>query len=108
MALLRPTKVIPRRIATSVEDQRLIDDAMGTAPWKQWGTYVSARSWGTVREDYSTSGDAWNYFPHDHARSRAYRWGEDGIAGWCDSAQYLCFAPATSSTTAPASPHMST
>lgn len=60
--------------------------------WKYWGPYLSERSWGTVREDYSENGDAWRYFPHDHARSRAYRWNEDGIAGICDRNQYLCFA----------------
>ena len=58
--------------------------------WRRWGTYVSERQWGTVREDYSANGDAWNYFPHDHARSRAYRWGEDGIGGFCDEEQNLC------------------
>jgi len=58
-----------------------------SSPWRQWGTFVSERQWGTVREDYSADGDAWRYFPHDHARSRAYRWGEDGIGGWCDENQ---------------------
>src|ERR1700723_3808611 len=57
-----------------------------------WGPYVSERQWGTVREDYSATGDAWNYLPHDHARSRAYRWGEDGLAGISDEQQRLCFA----------------
>src|SRR5438270_8270966 len=60
--------------------------------WRRWGPYVSERQWGTVREDYSPHGTAWEYFPHDHARSRAYRWGEDGIAGICDDQQRLCFA----------------
>jgi hypothetical protein len=60
--------------------------------WKRWGPYVSERAWGTVREDYSGNGDAWGYFPHDHARSRAYRWNEDGLAGVCDDMQTLCFA----------------
>ena len=60
--------------------------------WKRWGPYVSERAWGTVREDYSPDGTAWEYFPHDHARSRAYRWNEDGIAGICDRHQILCFA----------------
>jgi hypothetical protein len=60
--------------------------------WKKWGPYLSERQWGTVREDYSEHGDAWNYFPHDHARSRAYKWGEDGIAGISDDKQILCFA----------------
>lgn len=63
-------------------------------PWKKWGPYLSERQWGTVREDYSDNGDAWNYFTHDHARSRAYRWGEDGLGGICDEHQILCFAVA--------------
>ena len=67
------------------------DDIFG---WRRWGPYVSDRSWGTVREDYSDDGDAWDYLPHDLARSKAYRWGEDGIAGICDRYQLLCFAPA--------------
>ena len=61
-------------------------------PDSLWGPYLSERQWGTVREDYSANGDAWNYFPHDHARSRAYRWGEDGLAGISDEEQRLCFA----------------
>src|ERR1700721_340493 len=60
------------------------------SPNALWGPYLSERQWGTVREDYSASGDAWNYFPHDHARSRAYRWGEDGLAEICDQEQRLC------------------
>src|SRR6202041_416802 len=60
--------------------------------WYRWGPYVSERQWGTVREDYSADGDAWNYLPHDHARSRAYRWGEDGLAGFCDDRQFLCLS----------------
>src|SRR4051794_2024203 len=60
--------------------------------WNRWGPFLAERAWGTVREDYSADGDAWNYFPHDHARSRAYRWNEDGIAGICDRHQILCFA----------------
>jgi len=63
----------------------------GKAPWKQWGPYLSERQWGTVREDYSDDGDAWNFFTHDHARSRAHRWGEDGL-GISDDTQHLCFA----------------
>ena len=59
--------------------------AVRNAHWKKWGPYLSERQWGTVREDYSAHGNAWEYFPHDHARSRAYRWGEDGIAGFCDA-----------------------
>jgi hypothetical protein len=69
------------------ERARLADPA-----WKRWGPYVSERSWGTVREDYSADGDAWGFFPHDHARSRAYRWNDDGLAGICDDAQTLCMA----------------
>jgi hypothetical protein len=74
------------------EHARLQEAREGTARWRKWGPYLSERQWGTVREDYSESGDAWNYFPHDHARSRAYRWGEDGLAGFCDEKQLLCFA----------------
>src|ERR1700756_1467787 len=61
-------------------------------PWKKWGPYLSERQWGTVREDYSQDGNAWSYFSHDQARSRAYHWGEDGLAGLCDDKQQLCFA----------------
>src|SRR6266496_4348425 len=60
--------------------------------WRKWGPYLSERQWGTVREDYSEHGEAWDYFPHDHARSRVYRWGEDGIAGISDEQQHICFA----------------
>ena len=74
------------------EHKRLEDARTGAAPWKAWGPYLSERQWGTVREDYSQDGDAWNYFPHEQARSRAYRWGEDGIAGVCDERQRLCLA----------------
>jgi hypothetical protein len=77
---------------TTPEHQRLEDARTGAAPWKAWGPYLSERQWGTVREDYSQGGDAWNYFTHDQARSRAYRWGEDGIAGLCDERQRLCLA----------------
>jgi hypothetical protein len=76
----------------NIEKQRLEDDRQGKAPWRKWGPYVSERQWGTVREDYSANGDAWDYLPHDHARSRAYRWGEDGLAGFCDDQQHLCLA----------------
>jgi len=61
-------------------------------PWKRWGPYLSERQWGAVREDYSRDGDAWKHFPHDQARSRAHRWGEDGLGGFCDDQQRLCFA----------------
>jgi hypothetical protein len=76
----------------STEATRLKDANEKSAPWKMWGPYLSERQWGTVREDYSDNGDAWNYFTHDQARSRAYRWGEDGIAGISDDKQKLCFA----------------
>src|SRR5207244_703504 len=76
-------------IPASVEQARLSSDG---ERWKGWGPYLSERQWGTVREDYSPHGNAWDYFPHDHARSRAYRWGEDGIAGFSDREQRLCFA----------------
>ncbi|MDR3534274.1 MAG: glucosidase [Rhodopila sp.] len=76
----------------TVEQQRLDDAQQQNVPWKKWGPYLSERQWGTVREDYSKGGDAWNYFTHDHARSRAYRWGEDGLAGISDNKQNLCFA----------------
>ena len=74
------------------EHARLEEARTGTAAWKKWGPYLSERQWGTVREDYSENGDAWNFFTHDHARSRAYRWGEDGIAGISDDKQRLCFS----------------
>jgi hypothetical protein len=76
------------------EDQRLAEANERQQRWRRWGPYVSERQWGTVREDYSADGDAWNYFPHDHARSRAYHWGEDGIGGFCDNRQRLCLAVA--------------
>jgi len=76
------------------ETKRLNEAREGTASWRKWGPYLSERQWGTVREDYSTDGNAWNYFTHDQARSRAYHWGEDGIAGISDDRQMLCFAPA--------------
>ena len=76
----------------NAETARLRAAAERRAHWKRWGPYLSERAWGTVREDYSASGDAWQYFPHDHARSRAYRWNEDGLAGICDSHQIICFA----------------
>src|SRR5947209_11551783 len=74
------------------EEQRLADAWERGAPWYRWGPYVSARQWGTVREDYSVDGAAWDFLPHDHARSRAYRWGEDGIFGISDDQSHLCFA----------------
>ncbi len=74
------------------EARRLEAAAARTEPWRRWGTYLSERQWGTVREDYSANGDVWAYFPHDHARSRAYRWGEDGLFGWTDEQCRLCFS----------------
>jgi hypothetical protein len=79
-------------VTPTPEHARLEEARTGAAPWKAWGPYLSERQWGTVREDYSGSGDAWNFFTHDQARSRAYRWGEDGIAGVSDSRQRLCLA----------------
>ena len=74
------------------ERARLLEVPKGRSPWRRWGPYLSERAWGTVREDYSATGEAWDFFPHDHARSRAYRWNEDGLAGICDDRQHLCFA----------------
>ncbi len=76
----------------TTEHKRLEDDAKGIENWKKWGPYLSERQWGTVREDYSKDGDAWNYFPYDMARIRAYRWGEDGIAGVSDDLQKMCLS----------------
>src|SRR2546423_2952653 len=74
------------------EHRRLEEATRRTAHWRRWGPYLSERQWGTVRDYYSPGGSAWEYFPHDHARSRAYRWGEDGLAGISDNHQRLCFA----------------
>src|SRR5829696_8725959 len=74
------------------EAARLAEDASRAQHWKRWGPYLAERQWGTVREDYSEDGNVWGYFPHDHARSRAYRWGEDGLLGICDRQARLCFA----------------
>jgi hypothetical protein len=76
----------------TAEHGRLAGTRARTVDWKAWGPYLSDRAWGTVREDYSDGGEAWTYFPHDHARSRVYRWNEDGLAGICDRGQFLCFA----------------
>ena len=76
------------------EKRRLVAAGRREAHWRRWGPYLSERAWGTVREDYSANGDAWSYFPFEHAHLRAFRWGEDGIAGICDNHQRLCFAPA--------------
>ena len=74
------------------EHIRLNEARLDKTPWRKWGPYLSERQWGTVREDYSENGDAWNYFTHDQARSRAYHWGEDGLGGFSDEKQRLCFA----------------
>src|SRR6478752_1079546 len=74
------------------EQARLDDVRAGRAAWRLWGPYLAERAWGTVREDYSADGDAWRYFPHEQARSRAYRWNEDGLLGVCDESQRLCLA----------------
>jgi len=78
----------------TAEHKRLVDSEARRADWKHWGPYLSERAWGTVREDYSATGEAWDYFPHDHARSRAYRWNEDGLGGICNRFQNLCMAVA--------------
>src|SRR5580704_211010 len=74
------------------QESRRLEEAGEGKAWRRWGPYLSERQWGTVREDYSKDGNAWNYFSHDQARSRAYRWGEDGLAGISDDRQNLCFA----------------
>jgi hypothetical protein len=76
----------------TTEEERLQESRERKKHWKRWGPYLSERAWGTVREDYSPYGTAWDYFPHDHARSKVYRWGEDGLGGICDRHQYICFA----------------
>ena len=81
-----------RERAKTVEELRLDEAKQKGMPWRKWGPYLSERQWGTVREDYSENGDAWNYFTHDQARSRAYHWGEDGLAGFSDDHQRLCFS----------------
>ena len=83
------------RPAMNAEQFRVDENNRREKRWHLWGPYLADRQWGTVREDYSANGDAWNYFPHEHARSRAYRWGEDGIGGICDYKQRLCFALAS-------------
>ncbi|GAC1537365.1 MAG: glucosidase [Polyangiales bacterium] len=83
---------MPDRAAPVAEQLRLDEDRTRDKAWKRWGPYLADRQWATVREDYSADGDAWSYFPHDHARSRAYRWGEDGLLGLCDRQGRVCFA----------------
>jgi hypothetical protein len=87
-----PRKLAPKEPSANPEQLRLDEEQRQGVPWKRWGPYLSERQWGTVREDYSSTGNAWDYFTHDQARSRAYRWGEDGIAGISDDRQRLCFA----------------
>src|SRR5438552_5517542 len=81
-------------MARNAEQAHLLENNTPEKPWHFWGPYLAERAWGTVREDYSADGRAWAYFPHDHARSRAYRWNEDGIGGICDRHQVVCFAVA--------------
>ena len=88
----RTTVSSQAKTRTDAERDRLKEARDQGVPWRKWGPYLSERQWGTVREDYSDDGDAWDYFSHDQARSRAYRWGEDGLAGISDDRQRLCFA----------------
>jgi hypothetical protein len=81
-------------MASEAELERILARDQRREAWDLWGPYLSERQWGTVREDYSADGDAWNYFPHDHARSRVYRWGEDGMLGICASDCRICFSVA--------------
>src|SRR5438270_1974005 len=81
-------------VPPNAEELRLDDQRLLRANWRLWGPYLAERAWGTVREDYSDNGDAWEYFTHDQARSRAFRWSEDGLGGICDEAQRLCFSVA--------------
>ena len=86
-----PRKKPAQKSSANPERERLTLSAERKENWKRWGPYLSERQWGTVREDYSEDGDAWRYFPHEHARSRAYRWGEDGLLGFTDRECRLCF-----------------
>src|SRR5215472_54469 len=93
MANKQSTDGAPITTGVDVTEQRRLNEARESGiPWKKWGPYLSERQWGTVREDYSVDGNAWDYFSHDQARSRAYRWGEDGLGGISDDSQQLCFA----------------
>jgi len=90
---MKPTeKSSPVTYIETNEQRRLNTAREEGIPWKKWGPYLSERQWGTVREDYSSDGNAWDYLSHDQSRSRAYRWGEDGLAGISDDKQQLCFA----------------
>src|SRR5271157_534174 len=96
-SLKKTTKAVPSgqtdsSVDRSAERRRLEEDASRERNWKRWGPYLSERQWATVREDYSADGECWDYFPHDHARSRVYRWGEDGLLGICDRQCRLAFA----------------
>src|SRR5271157_2125360 len=91
-ASFKETQMVAPNMKMTAEDNRLEESRDRNAHWKRWGPYVSERAWGTVREDYSQHGNAWEYLPHDHARSKAYRWNEDGIAGISDRHQNICFA----------------
>ena len=82
---------MPDPLFDTVEGRRMLAAERGEG-WRRWGPYLGERQWGTVREDYSANGDAWEYFTFDQARSRAYRWGEDGLAGFCDERQNWCLA----------------
>jgi len=88
----RPMPSNPASLHADAETRRLAEDAARSQNWTRWGTYLAERQWGTVREDYSAHGNCWEYFPHDHARSRVYRWGEDGLLGITDRQNRLCFA----------------
>src|SRR5262249_60681896 len=81
-------------MTSNPEHSRLVEHQAGKINWQRWGPYLSERAWGTVREDYTADGDGWNYFPHDHARRRAYRCNEDGLGGCRDDRQHICLAVA--------------
>src|SRR5262245_65728109 len=83
---------MPNHHALTAEERRLEESRERKVHWNRWGPYVAERAWGTVREDYSQDSTPWEYLPHDHARSTAYRWNEDGLAGICDRHQKICFA----------------
>ncbi|APS00369.1 MGH1-like glycoside hydrolase domain-containing protein [Pajaroellobacter abortibovis] len=86
------TPFVSQRIPLTHEEKRLLQSNARVLHWKKWGPYLSERAWGTIREDYSAQGDAWHFFPHEHARYKAYRWNEDGLGGICDRRQLICFA----------------
>jgi hypothetical protein len=92
MPALSLAQITPAFFSATVEHRRLKEDSTGARKWKQWGPYLSERQWATVREDYSADGDAWSHFPHSQSRSRTYRWGEDGLAGFSDDKGMLCWS----------------